>query len=317
MDGAVAILPDALQARFSENRETSRAPAKAARFAAVMNISSTRLSDRKRQRLTELLRARFGDALGAIAYADGECLGDVIRMLTEASPRAIMVIGGDGTARTALEILTPMNIAVAPLPGGTLNRISKLVYGDAPIPAVLDRIADGAPRWIAGGRIGPRRFYCAAGLGAAMQLHHVREHLRRGAFGEAWRTWRSILPDLFSREIGVGDIGRRVQCAIVGVGPIDAAFGLRRRKTRDGLEVATASWRNLWHMASLAPSVIFGGWRARHHVVTSTVESARFSSQAGGIPALLDGEFTLLPDAVSVRHQTQAGLVWAPSEIPR
>ena len=46
-------------------------------------------------------------------------------------PKMLVVLGGDGTIRTAAEACTGTDTYLLPLPGGTLNVLPRALYGDS------------------------------------------------------------------------------------------------------------------------------------------------------------------------------------------
>jgi diacylglycerol kinase family enzyme len=283
---------------------------RATRFAAVINLSAAGASQQRRAALRRALQQSLDLPDRAIRYADGASLRAVLAETAEDSPDAVIVYGGDGTARTAIEVLSPLGIAAAPLRGGTLNRLATAVHGARATPQIVERLAAGRATWIEGGRVGRRRFFVAAGFGAPMRLNGLREHLRAGDPAAALAQWRALAPTLFSTPIELGRLGRRVSCAIVGVGRIDSAFGLRAPAARDAFEVASARWNGIADMAAMAPFALLGGWRTRPGVVAGAARCIFLRGDAAGIPALLDGEAVTLDREVIVQFEERCGLVW-------
>src|SRR3989440_12477533 len=59
--------------------------------------------------------------------------------------KILIVLGGDGTIRTAAEACTGTGTYLLPLPGGTLNMLPRALYGDASWQnALKDTLADPA-----------------------------------------------------------------------------------------------------------------------------------------------------------------------------
>jgi diacylglycerol kinase family enzyme len=239
------------------------------------------------------------------------------------------VLGGDGTARTALEVLTPLGIPVVPLPGGTLNRLSRLVYGTASATAILRRVvASGRVRALPGARLGEHRFFVACGFGMAMGMHGVREAVRRGDVVAAIKAFASAARHLFAPSViihaGGPTVGWRedtVQMAVVAVGPLAPAFGLPAPMNpapslgpgQGGLEVVTARLTGWWQLVGLAPRALMGSWPEAPGITREardTVEVASIGA-AGPVPGLLDGEPIQLDGAAVILFDPACGLVMA------
>jgi Sphingosine kinase and enzymes related to eukaryotic diacylglycerol kinase len=64
----------------------------------------------------------------------------------------LAVFGGDGTIHSAIETATEKDAtpqwrgAVLPLPGGTMNMLSKRLHGDVPAPEIVARLGSAPPR---------------------------------------------------------------------------------------------------------------------------------------------------------------------------
>ena len=74
-------------------------------------------------------------------------------------PDALIVLAGDGTARTAAAMAGLDGPPVAPLPGGTMNMLPKALYGTTDWKAALVRaITEGVVRPVSGGEVDGRPF---------------------------------------------------------------------------------------------------------------------------------------------------------------
>jgi hypothetical protein len=277
-------------------------------FAAIINADAGAMNARRRVAAAEALRRRLRIDGARLIIADGADLGEAAAEIARQSPRAVLAIGGDGTARTMIETLTPLGIACAPLPGGTLNRFSRALYGRVRMDDLLHQIKHGQAAWAPAGRVGDHRFYVVSGYGAPMRLNRLREHVRARRVGAVWQAWRAIGEDMFNSPIAVD--GREATCAIVALGPIDSAFGLSAPAQRDALEIARASWRHMGEAIGLAPFALLGGWRTRRGVDAYIGARVALSSSTQTLPALLDGEPFLLPPRCAIQFEPRAGLVW-------
>jgi len=286
-----------------------------ARIAVVINPAARALGRSLRaERLARALGERCGVAAGDIRLATPAGLADAIERAADTRPDVIALACGDGSARTALEILTPRGIPTAVLPCGTLNRIAAAAWGTTDMTAILGALAHGSARSIAGGIAGQHRFFCASGFGEPMRLGRLREDLRLRAWGRAWRSWREMAPFLFRSPVRLGPERVPVTCAIVAVGPIDAAFGLAPQARPANLEAAGALWRGWGDALGFAPSVLGGGWRRRAATIIQSTGAIRVEGDVDVLPALMDGEAVAVPSGVEIVYQDDCGLVWGPSE---
>jgi diacylglycerol kinase family enzyme len=92
-------------------------------------------------------------------------------------PVRILIAGGDGSIRTAVEAVAGSGIELAVLPSGTLNHVAK----DHELPADLDEAAKLAAGPAVGpidvGRVGDNLFHGTSSIGAYVQFMRHRDRL--------------------------------------------------------------------------------------------------------------------------------------------
>ena len=111
-----------------------------------------------------------------------------VRAAIDANSDLIVVLGGDGTARLVAERCGPRGPLVAPLSGGTMNKLGRALYGAKSWrEALVSVLAQGEARWMPGGEVGGRMFYCSAVLGAPAQWALAREAFRAHMLSRAGR----------------------------------------------------------------------------------------------------------------------------------
>ena len=95
-------------------------------------------------------------------------------------PNMLVVLGGDGTIRTAAEACTGTDTYLLPLPGGTLNMLPRALYGDVSWQDALNTtLADPLTKALSGGRTGDELFFVAAIVGAPGLWMEARESVRQ------------------------------------------------------------------------------------------------------------------------------------------
>ena len=89
----------------------------------------------------------------------------------------ILIAGGDGTIRTAVEVIAGTGVEMAVLPSGTLNHFAK----DHELPLDLDEAAKVAATASAGavdvGRVGEHLFHGTSSIGAYVVFMRIRDRL--------------------------------------------------------------------------------------------------------------------------------------------
>jgi diacylglycerol kinase family enzyme len=92
------------------------------------------------------------------------------------NPEMLVVLGGDGTIRTAAEACTGTDIYLLPLPGGTLNVLPRALHGDSSWQEALkETLANPLTKALSAGRTGDERFFVAAIVGAPGLWMEARE----------------------------------------------------------------------------------------------------------------------------------------------
>lgn len=139
------------------------------------------------QRIPAFINPKSGTAEGARkALASGpfdvhevqpDQLEEEISAEVTKGPKRILIAGGDGTIRTAVEAVAGSGIELAVLPSGTLNHFAK----DHELPADLDEAAKLAAGQAVGpvdvGRVGENLFHGTSSIGAYVQFMRQRDRL--------------------------------------------------------------------------------------------------------------------------------------------
>ena len=226
--------------------------------------------------------------IGAILEASGrkaEILevepAGVEAALEDAVARAdvLIVLGGDGTIRSAAELCGAAKKPLIPLPGGTMNMLPKALYGDVGWEAAL-----------------------AATL-AAPQLHDVsggvdaREAIRAGHPGEAVeRAVNAIRHHAETVGYQMGHGPRRRAEAVAVICPL---ISRAMEEGERALEAAVLDRATAVAMFRLAFLAIFSDWREDSSVVLFRVQRLKVTSRSR-VPAILDGEKVLLGRSVDI-----------------
>jgi len=239
--------------------------------------------------------------------------GDFDQAIADAfaeKPDAILVLAGDGTARSVASRAKPDGPMIAPLPGGTMNMLPKALYGTADWKLALRRaLEEGEPQPVSGGEVQGEYFYCAAILGSPALWAPAREAIRTGKLGLAWRHGRRALKRAFSGRLRFtldGGDKRRTE-ALVLISPMIS-------KAMDdpvGLEAAAMDPSDASQAFRLAANALFSDWR--HDPAVSTQPAKRIDVRARSrIPAVIDGEPIQLKNEATVRFLPKAFRALAP-----
>jgi diacylglycerol kinase family enzyme len=279
----------------------------------VVNIASGSVGKDAPGQAEAILAARGVD--GRVhAPSEGE-LDACLRAVIDARPDLILILAGDGTARTAAELAGPEGPPIAPLPGGTMNMLPHALYGVVPWPEAMARcLRGGQARMISGGEINGRLFFVAAILGSPALWAGAREAARAGRVDLTLLHARRALRRAFSGRLRYVLDGRpkgkaealSLLCPLVSAA-LDA--------DDQALEAAALDPANALDIFRLGVNTVTGNWRDDPSVVVGRCRLGK--AWAGGrIPALLDGEMVRLDDMVSIRFRPKAFRAWVPADEP-
>lgn len=201
----------------------------------------------------------------------------------------LVVLGGDGTIRSAIEKFADVSGHLIPLPGGTMNMLPKALYGERNWQAALaDTLADPAIHPVSGGQAEKSRFFVAALLGAPALWADAREALRAGDLIEAVK--RSFTAIRRSRseplDYAFGEALRGSAEAVAVVCPLISKVMSEDEKM---LEAAAVDPESAAEALRLGFHALFDDWRDDPSVSRAKVKQVRVGGH-GRVPVILDGE---------------------------
>jgi diacylglycerol kinase family enzyme len=286
-------------------------------LVVVINADAGRVRQVGPRALRSLVRRSGPADLVRVVTTDRHDLRQCLIEAARSAPRAIAIIGGDGTAHGAIETLTPLGVPAIPLPGGTMNRLAARVFGRAKLEQCVASLEEGRAQSLAGGKVGGRSFFVAAGFGGWMQVQSLRERLRKPKSIAGLRAVFRMAPRQFADRVSwsAGEAAPLSHSTlIVGVGRIDTAFGFGLERHEPALfEAAGADIRDWGDLAWVTGAAVLRRWRRLKRVTALSTRSLHMESNHEGTPALLDGEFHMLGRVNAVSFEPDLGLVWAPA----
>ncbi len=241
---------------------------------------------------------------------------DCLREAVASDPDLLIVLAGDGTARTAAEMCGPDGPMLAPLAGGTMNMLPHAIYGVRPWRDALPlMLRSGEPQMLGGGEVEGHKFLVAAILGSPALWAPAREAARHGRLRQAVDQARKAFGRAFSGRLRyvTADLGRNKAEALTFMCPL-VSRGMDA--DADLLEVAALDPSGAAEALRLGLHALVGDWRddpAVHvsHAATTRVWAAR------RIPALLDGESVTLRSLTEVRYVKEMVRVYGLPEALR
>ena len=216
----------------------------------------------------------------------------IARAFAEAAthkPEVLVVLGGDGTIRTAAEAYAGTGTYLLSLPGGTLNVLPRALYGDASWQEALkETLANPVTKELSAGRVGDKHFFVAAVIGAPGLWMEAREAIREGdilnAIGKAGVAFEAMFDTTIQYFISPKVSGKAEVVAI-----ICPLVSEQLSDSEQALEAAVIDVENATELLGLATAAAFGKWREDESVTLTKTHQVSVQSKKD-IPLFLDGE---------------------------
>ena len=220
----------------------------------------------------------------------------------------LIVLGGDGTIRTAAEACSRRGMYLLPLPGGTMNMLPRALYGEVSWEnAVKNTLADPVIKILSGGRVEDNQFFVAAIIGAPALWVEARESLREGDIVDAIKTGTFAFQEMFDAKIQYF-ISSETNGEAEVVAVICPLISEQMAESEQALEAAFINVENAIELIGLATAAAVGKWRDAQKISVSKTKRVTVQSSKD-IPILLDGErvkvgrkaeISFVPSAVNV-----------------
>lgn len=241
-----------------------------------------------------------------------------VKSAVDAAPDLIIVLAGDGTARSVASLCGPDGPMVAPLAGGTMNMLPHALYGQRTWQEGLEAaLTEGECRNVSGGEVDGRTFYVAAILGAPALWAYAREAARERRLGDAIRASQNAWRRMFSSRLKYSlDGGSPARCeALALLCPLVS----RKMTEESALEAAVLNPKGAAEAFRLGfrtlLSEFVGDWRDDQSVNVNCIQTGRVWA-SGRLPAILDGEPTRLHKVSDIRFRQVAFKALAPPSAP-
>ena len=201
----------------------------------------------------------------------------------------LIVLGGDGTIRTAAEACAEKGSYLIPLAGGTMNMLPRALYGDvAWEEALKNTLAAPSLKVLSGGRIAGKQFLIAAIVGAPALLTEPRESVREGNIVDAIEKGTVAVRKLFETKVRYL-ISGEIKGEAEAVALICPLISKQMSESEQALEAAVIDVESATEMIGLATTAAFGKWRDHRNILLTKTQRVNVES-SDDIPATLDGE---------------------------
>ncbi|TAL36249.1 MAG: hypothetical protein EPN98_05290 [Phenylobacterium sp.] len=261
------------------------------RVAALLNTSSGACDASSRAALLAILQDAGIEPTMVWDVAGSE-VDRTLDAATESEVDVLILLGGDGTIRSAAQRSSRDGPLLMPLPGGTMNMLPKALYGArAWRQALADTLEAPVIQPVHAGQVGSHRFFVAGVFGSASLLAEARESVREGDVMGALGQGVAAIRQALGHELGYrfeGEAASKAEAVVVlcPLPPQEADIEVL-------LEAAAIDIEGAGDAVRLAVMSAFRDWRADETVTHARLGSLEISSD-DPIPAILDGErFTL------------------------
>jgi diacylglycerol kinase family enzyme len=241
-----------------------------------------------------------------IGFHGGEEIGERLRAAAAARPDALVVGGGDGTVRSAAEIVAGTGVAIGVLPLGTMNLFARTLGLPIDLDAAAAALAVGTVVDADLAEVDGRPFTHQISLGLQPRMVRLRE--RRGGYGSrlgkmlaSALALRSVLKRPPGLDLVLEEDGRVRALTTPGLIVSNNPYGSGHLPYADepatGLlgvyDVTSSRWTDLIHLVA---GILWGSWQDDPHVEIRTARKVVIRSAGGpaSIAATVDGELVRL-----------------------
>ena len=225
----------------------------------------------------------------------------------------LIVLGGDGTIRTAAEVCAEKGPYLIPLPGGTMNMLPRALYGDVAWEESLkNTLAAPSLKVLSGGRIAGKQFLIAAIVGAPALLAEPRESMREGNIVDAIEKGSVAFRKMFETKVQYL-ISGGMKGEAEAVALICPLISEQMSDSEQALEVAVVDVESAAEVVRLATTAAFGKWRDDRNILLTKTKRVDVQSSKD-IPATLDGERVNLGRSAEIDFVSRALTVLVPAK---
>jgi len=225
----------------------------------------------------------------------------------------LIVLGGDGTIRTAAEACAEKGSYLIPLPGGTMNMLPRALYGDVAWEESLENtLAAPSLKVLSGGRIAGKQFLIAAIVGAPALLVEPRESMREGNIVDAIEKGSVAFRKMFETKIQYV-ISGEMKGEAEAVALICPLISEQMSDSEQALEAAVIDVKSATEVIGLVSTAAFGKWRDDRNILLTKTKRVDVQSSKD-IPATLDGEIVNLGRSAEINFVSRALTVLVPAK---
>jgi diacylglycerol kinase family enzyme len=282
------------------------------KVGAIINASSGGCNLESEEKMLSILR---GAGIVEPKMWCGEAK-EMERSFAEAAEQkleVLIVLGGDGTIRTAAEACAEKGSYLIPLPGGTMNMLPRALYGNVSWEEALRKtLAAPSAKVLSGGRVANKRFFIAAIVGAPALWTQPRESMREGDIADAIKKGSVAFRRMFETKVQYLIAGG-VKGETEAVALICPLISEEMSDSEQALEAAIIDVESAAEVIGLATTAAFGKWRDDRNILLTKTKRVNVQSSKE-IPATLDGEKVNLGRSAKIDFVSRALRVLVPAK---
>ncbi len=290
-------------------------------YAAVVNRNSGYVMAKSPATVRAMLENATHGELGSLRMVAGAEVEAALKEAFDSRPSAVIVLGGDGTARSAAAHARRSETPFIPLPGGTMNLLPRRLYGDGDPAECLSKALKGSFRRLDAGCAGEHLFFLQGFFGVAPNIARAREAVREltslddlpGVFGQARKALKSLSGHGLTYHLGKDEGEHKAETLVVSIGSLDDVMSPSPRELEHSFEVIGVDVHNLGEIARLGFNALMQHWRDDPGVEVARATELSLHLCEHDPCAVLDGEPVELPVDVTVRYLRDAIPVVVPA----
>ena len=282
------------------------------KVGAIVNTSSGGCDSESEQEIFSIL-TRAGILEPKVWCGEAKEMERSFAEATGQKLEVLIVLGGDGTIRTAAEVCAEKGPYLIPLPGGTMNMLPRALYGDVAWEESLkNTLAAPSLKVLSGGRIAGKQFLIAAIVGAPALLVEPRESMREGNIVDAIEKGSVAFRKMFETKIQYL-ISGEMKGEARAVALICPLISEQMSDAEQALEAAVVDVESAAEVVRLATTAAFGKWRDDRNILLTKTKRVNVQS-SNDIPATLDGERVNLGRSAEIDFVSRALTVLVPAK---
>jgi diacylglycerol kinase family enzyme len=282
------------------------------KVGAIINTSSGGCDSESEQKMVSILTGA-GAVEPRIWCGGADHMEPSFAEATEQKLEVLIVLGGDGTIRTAAEGCAEKGPFLIPLPGGTMNMLPRALYGNVSWEEELKKtLTAPSAKVLSGGRIADKQFFIAVIVGAPALWAEPRESIREGDIVDAIEKGSVAFRNMFETKVQY-TISEEIKGEAEAVALICPLISEEMSDSEQALEAAVIDVESAAELIGLATTAAFGKWRDDRNILLTKTKRVGVQSSKD-IPATLDGESVSLGKSAEIDFVSRALTVIVPAK---